>query len=158
MSNLIVTSVRNIFNEDSTGGDVLVNGEWFCYSQEDTARASGVKIPKLTCIPPGNYKVAVRRSASFKRDVLCLYTEDDKVTIKKGGVKFTYVYQHSGNTAAHSSGCIITAFNRMNKGHITGTAEHGLFNTVKAALDAGDNVVWQAVNDPDNVYRLKWEG
>lgn len=155
---MIISTIRNIFTEESVGGITLVNGEWWCHSLEDVYRGIGVKIPKVTCIPPGSYKVGTRHSASFNREVLVLYTEDDGFTIKKDGVKFTYCYNHGGSNASHTSGCILSAFNRINKNHITGTAEHGLFNMVKLALDEGENVSWLIVSDPENIHGLRWDG
>lgn len=158
MSNMIISTIRNIYTLQSTGGDTLINGEWFCHSLEDLAWPYGVKIKHDTCISPGAYKVAIRYSPSFKRDVLVLYTEDDQFTIKMGGTEFTYIYSHGGENAGDTSGCILHAFNRINLNRITGSAEHSLFNRVKAALDAGDNVVWGIVSDPGNTYEIKWEG
>lgn len=152
---MILTVIRNILSKNSTGGVLLVNGEKFCHVQEDTARAFGAKIFGETCISPGAYKVAVRRSASFGRKVLCLYTEIKDWRLIGGGIEFQYVYFHGGNDAGDTKGCILAAFNRVDDETIQGTAESALFNTVQAAIDSGERIVCEVVSDFNNVYGLR---
>lgn len=151
---MLLTTVRNIFTTKSTGGATLINGERFCCCQEDVVRAPGVKIYGETAIAPGSYKVGIRRSASFERQVLCLYTDADWV-LKGGGIQFQYIYLHGGNNAGDSKGCILVAFDRGDDETIYNSAESALFNTVNAAIDSGESVICQVINDFNNVYGLR---
>lgn len=152
---MILTTVRNIFTTKSTGGVTLINGERFCCSQEDPVRAYGVKIYGETAIAPGSYKVGVRRSASFERQVLCLYTEKEGWWLHGGGISFQHCYFHGGNHAGNTKGCILVAFDRGDDDTIYNTAESALFNKVNAAIDSGESVIAQVINDFDNVYGLR---
>jgi len=152
-----ITTYRNLFNPNSTGGVTVVDGIRFCHSQEDAARAHGVKIPGQTCIPPFVYKVGIWHSLSFGRPMLILYTEDDGYTLKAGGISFTHIYHHGGNRAADTLGCILGAKNRGSSDEIWGTQEKELFKKVSPLILAGEEVIWEVVNDPNNQHKFKWE-
>jgi len=149
-------SVRHYFNPNSTGGVTLIDGKTY-QLQEDTARAYGVKVPRETCIPAGSYQVGIRQSHRFKREMIVLYdyiTPDGEYTIRNGAFPFTWIYSHGGNTAEHTSGCLPHAFRRKNRDEIYGTAEKEIFDQVKEAIKFRENVVWEIVNDAENVYQL----
>lgn len=132
----------------TTISDISVNGEWFCYGLEDTLRPFGVKVDGETAIPANaneGYSVGIRRSPAFDRDMLVLYTEPDRETIKYSGVKFKYVYPHGGNDHANTEGCILVAYKKSGN-TIFETAEHELFKIVKEWLDEGDDVRWVTTN------------
>ena len=150
-----IETIRNLFNADSTGGQTEVDGKFFCHSQEDAARPYGVKIPKVTCIPDRIYQVGIRYSPSIERDMLILYTESDKETIIANGVTFKYVYQHGGVNATHSSGCILSGYNRIDAFSIQDTSEHDLFALVAPAIRSGERVTWHVINDPSDQLGLR---
>lgn len=154
---MILTSIRHYYNSDSTGGVTLINGDKFCQLQEDTARVYGVKVPRETCIPAGHYQVGIRLSPSFKREMIVLYdyiTPEGAYMVRNGAYPFSYIYSHGGNTAKDSEGCLLHGFQRDDRENISGTAEHDIFYQVKEAIKFRENVVWEIVNDPENVYQL----
>ncbi len=51
-----------------TEGDLFVNGEWFCFTLEDTVRTEK-KVYGETAIPAGAYKLASTFSNRFKREM-----------------------------------------------------------------------------------------
>jgi len=153
---MIIHLIRNIFTEKSTGGRLLVDGEPYCHTLEDVSRGHGVKIKHETCIPSGLYHVGKRFSPGFGRNMLSIYNvmEDAVPVINLGGVRFTYVMTHGGNTATNTSGCPLVAFNRLDDDTIQGSAESKLFEHVSDALDRGDDVTLHVIADQENMYHL----
>ena len=75
---------------------MYVNGIWQCFILEDPVRE--IKIPKITAIPFGRYRVAFEWSGKFKRLL--------PTVLDVPG--FTYIRFHSGTSADDSEGCLIT--------------------------------------------------
>lgn len=94
-----------------TIGRVLIDGERFCESIEDTDRdlhqdmpekeIAKVKVYGKTAIPSGEYTVKMAYSPKYKRDM-------PEVLNVKG---FSGIRIHSGNTAEDSLGCILLGRN-----------------------------------------------
>jgi len=139
---------RTKYLSRTTLGEIIIDGERFCHTLEDTVRAKGIKLRKETAIAQNTdvgYKVGIRYSNSFNRFVLILYTEDDKITLKAGGISFKYIYAHGGNKHDDTEGCVLVGFNK-NENTIYGTAERELFNLVSGWIDAGEEVRWVVTN------------
>lgn len=164
----LITTYWNIHNENSTGGVTHLNGKHFCHSHGDAYRGVGVKIPKVTLPPAVACNVGIRYSPGFKREMLVLYTR--KVSTLQGktlyylegeGISFTWIYNHGGAVAAHSSGCVLSGYNRVDKHRISDTslnaAEKDLFEAVAPAIRAGKNVIWEFEHDIHDVYQLRWK-
>ena len=129
-----LTLNRKVFNTEgdrATIGELLIDGEFFCYTLEDEVRADGVKVHGKTAIPIGEYSVEVTYSPRFKRDMPLIFNTPQK-TIEKDGVTFSGVRFHGGNDAEDSHGCPLVAFN-TDKVRIWGTAEKELTKRIKAA-------------------------
>jgi hypothetical protein len=109
--------VRKWFTNRSTigelfGWDVFDNRvKQMCYTLEDEARPSGVKIPAFTCIPEGKYKVKITYSNRFKRDLPIIYTHEEyngeQLVLVDGKHIWRGVRFHPGNTDADTEGCIL---------------------------------------------------
>jgi hypothetical protein len=78
-----------------TGGELYINGAYFCDVLEDEARPDGVKIYGETCIPAGVYKAEVTYSNKFKRNLILI----------KDVPGFTGIRIHAGNRAKDTLGC-----------------------------------------------------
>ena len=86
--------------ENSTIGELFVNGIWECYTLEDKERA--VKIKGETAIPKGSYKVIINKSNRFKRDLPLLLNVPN----------FEGVRIHAGNTNHDTEGCVLVGITR----------------------------------------------
>lgn len=140
-----IQCIRDTFTIRSSSGAIYIDGKKFCESLEDVARAKGIKIPGETCIPPCVCDVTISRSARFARDMLLIYNQPD-YSIITGGIRFTGIRAHGGNTHVNTDGCPLVAFNELSDDIIQGTAERKLFVKVASAIDRGEKVTWEFIN------------
>ena len=89
--------IRDTFTEESTLGELFLNGERICDTLEnpwlDNQR-------NISCIPEGEYPVRIRLPReSGTRDYMHLLVKDVKDR--------DYILFHIGNTAKDTSGCIL---------------------------------------------------
>jgi hypothetical protein len=87
--------VRGKANAQSVEGKLYVDGEFECYTVEDTPRS--VKVYGKTGIPTGKYEVVITMSNRFKKPLPLLLAVPG----------FEGIRIHSGNSSASSEGCII---------------------------------------------------
>lgn len=98
------------------GNLLLPNSDIFCFTLEDCVRAWGIKVENYTAIPvtigDNYYSVEVTYSERFQKELPIIYThkENGLHIIKNGGVEFTQVRFHGGNSIEDSSACPLTAF------------------------------------------------
>lgn len=88
------------FTEKSTIGKLTIDGKFFCYTLEDKVRA--IKIPKVTAIPTGTYKVSQTVSNRFK--ILMPLLNDVP--------NFEGVRMHPGNKNEDTEGCILVGYTK----------------------------------------------
>lgn len=122
----------------STIGQMMVDGEFLCYTLEDCIRA--VKIQDQTAIWPGRYKLVIDYSERFKRPMPHILDVPE----------FAGIRIHSGNTDANTDGCILLG---LTKGpDFVGQSRDaiGLFMPVlKRGLQDGKEV-WITIINPPN--------
>ncbi len=89
--------LRDTFSENSTIGELFLNGERMC----DTLENPYINNEKrISCIPEGEYKVRLRTAReSATRDYVHLLVEDVP--------NRDYILFHRGNSAKDTSGCIL---------------------------------------------------
>lgn len=97
-----ITIERMIFTNNSTIGELRVDGDLFCYTLEDTCRQLGVKIPGKTAIPAGKYEAIVKFSPRRGFDVPWLLNVPE----------FEDIQIHVGNTADDTEGCILVGMRK----------------------------------------------
>ena len=98
--NLLI--IRDTFTENSTIGELFINGERFCDTLENPWLNNQRNI---SCIPEGRYKVRLRLPReSATRDYLHLLVQDVP--------NRDYILFHIGNTAKDTSGCILVGNGR----------------------------------------------
>jgi len=86
--------------ENSTIGELTINGRFECFTLEDRERE--VKIKGETAIPKGTYKVIINQSNRFKRLLPLL------IDVKN----FEGVRIHPGNSNHDTEGCILVGLTR----------------------------------------------
>lgn len=119
----------------ATVGELFVDGQFMCYTLEDTDRkleAGGTKIKCDTAIPRGTYDVIITHSNRFGKMMPLLLDVP----------QFDGVRIHSGNTAADTEGCILVgAFKRGNDFIGSSRAAYqSLFEKLDAAIEQGDKI------------------
>ena len=92
---MIITIKRIYKSENSTIGEMTVDGKWECYTLEDKER--DVKIKSETAIPKGTYKVIINKSNRFKKLLPLLLNVPN----------FEGVRIHPGNSNHDTEGCIL---------------------------------------------------
>jgi len=97
---------RKIYTKNSTIGELIINGVFFCHSLEDVIRdvnrngnfdCAESKIHSKTAILAGRYEVIINMSTRFKKLMPLLL---DTPFFK--GIRI-----HNGNTPEHTEGCIL---------------------------------------------------
>ena len=137
---------RYLYTTRTTIGKLYVDGEFFCYTLEDTARARGIKVKKETAIPSDVlYDVTIRQSPKYG-EVPVIWTEDDEETIDAQGVTFKYVLMHGGNTHVDTEGCILVAKNLVNNTTIQGSMKSQITELIKTKIAEGNRVVLLITN------------
>lgn len=86
--------------ENSTIGELYINGVFECYTLEDKERP--IKIQNETAIPKGTYKVVINRSNRFKIDLPLLLKVPN----------FEGVRIHAGNSNHDTEGCVLVGKTR----------------------------------------------
>lgn len=102
---MVITVKRLYKTENSTIGELLIDGVFECFTLEDKERP--VKIKGETAIPKGTYRVIINQSNRFKRLLPLLIDVPN----------FEGVRIHSGNSNHDTEGCILVGQTR-NKNYI----------------------------------------
>lgn len=138
--NIVVERLRS--DPDVTIGSMTVDGEWQCWTLEDTVRevpgqpVAQWKVPGKTAIPAGGYRVELTMSARFKR-LLPLLVDVPGYS----GVRI-----HAGNTAADTEGCILVGQEQFTKSLARSQlALAALMSKIAEARRKGESV-WLTVN------------
>lgn len=97
---MIIKIKRLYKSENSTIGEMTVDGKWECYTLEDKER--DVKIKSETAIPKGTYKVIINQSNRFKKLLPLVLNVPN----------FEGIRIHPGNTNHDTEGCILVGRTR----------------------------------------------
>lgn len=122
-----------------TIGKLYIDGVYFCDTLEDAVREK--KIPNITAIPYGTYKVTLRvRSPRFSTKAAfnwCSGYLPRLINVPN----FDGILIHSGNSARDSSGCILVGRNTT-VGHLSEsmTTLKKLYPILKKAEHVGDSI------------------
>lgn len=97
----MVIHVKRLYNtENSTIGEMTIDGVFECFTLEDKERP--VKIKSETAIPKGTYKVIINMSNRFKKLLPLLLNVPN----------FEGVRIHPGNSNHDTEGCILVGRTR----------------------------------------------
>lgn len=104
---------RLYFKPDYTVGKLYVAEMYLCDTLEDQSRdynkdgdldeSGEEKVFAHTAIPFGRYRIIVKRSPKFRRDLPRILNVNN----------FTDILIHAGNTAEDSAGCILVGENKI---------------------------------------------
>jgi hypothetical protein len=118
---MILELKRKIFTDDSTIGELSIDGIFVCYTLEDKVRDA--KIKNVTAIPYGKYEIAITFSNRFQQYMPLLLNVPG----------FEGVRIHSGNKSTETEGCILVgstrSLNFIGKSRVTYKT---LFNKLKS--------------------------
>ena len=93
----MVIQIKRLYKtNNSTIGELYIDGVFECYTLEDKERE--IKIKSETAIPKGKYKVIINKSNRFKKLLPLLLNVPN----------FEGVRIHPGNTNHDTEGCILT--------------------------------------------------
>lgn len=115
-----LTLIRNGFTDESTTGELHINGRFECFTLEDVVRevagapVASWKIPGKTAIPYGTYDVTVNLSTRFGVDLPLL----------RNVPGYDGVRIHAGNTAVDTEGCILVG--QMRNANVIGRSRAAL--------------------------------
>jgi hypothetical protein len=126
-----LTLTRIERGRNCTIGRLEVDGSYFCWSLEDVVRPHGMKVPGMTAIPAGTYRVQITYSPRFKVWMPILI----------GVPNFTGVRIHPGNVAEDTEGCILVGYDR--DGDSIGRsrlAYQDLYRQISEALETAEDV------------------
>ncbi len=131
---------RQVKTSKSTIGSLEVDGVFHCYTLEDVVRMA--KIPGESAIPCGKYNVLIDFSSKFKKQMLHVLDVPG----------FDGIRIHSGNWAKDTDGCILVGFIKE-KDYIgrSRDALESVFNLVQNALNNGEKVELEVVEEPEGV-------
>jgi hypothetical protein len=125
---------RGLSGTSSTIGKLYVDGVFFAYTLEDIDRHledGGKKIHGETAIPRGSYKVIIDFSNRFQKQMMHVLNVPG----------FEGIRIHAGNTDKDTDGCILLGKVRSDNAVFNSReAVNALFDKVRAALDAGQEV------------------
>jgi hypothetical protein len=131
---MIILVLRYSGSSESTLGVFLIDGEFYCHTLEDPVRE--VKIPGITAIPGGDYRLILRYSNRFKREMIAV----EKVP------GFTGILIHILNTAIETEGCIGVGNTANNNRHAKGRlfnsrdAYNEIFEIIAPVIRQGEEV------------------
>lgn len=123
--------LRDTFTDESTTGELFVDGVFECFILEDRVRPKGVKVYGKTAIPEGVYEIVITKSVRFKRFLPLLLNVP----------KFSGIRIHPGNKAVDTEGCLLPGTKRArNVVFESRKAFDRLFTRIKAAKAKGEKV------------------
>jgi Family of unknown function (DUF5675) len=131
---MLIEIKRDAFTDNSTIGELYIDGKYECETLEDVDRkleAGGIKIAGKTAIPRGSYKLIIDHSERFDRDMPLLLNVNG----------FTGVRIHSGNTCEDTHGCVLVGEDRSPDWIGNSRVAFGdLFAKIKLAFAKGEPI------------------
>lgn len=136
--------IRSTYTDQSTIGDLYVDGQWECYTLEDVIRRA--KIKAETAIPQGRYPITLYDSPS----------QGAATPMLQGVPGFEYILIHSGNSKKDTEGCILVGQQKSaNWISSSKAALAPLREKIQGAIRAGEPV-WIEIEDAGApVYRKR---
>lgn len=128
---------RHWYTNRSSIGNFFINELTHCSSLEDVARAPGVKIPKVTAIPAGEYEVIIDFSQRFQRRM-------PHVLDVPG---FDGIRIHAGNRPEDTEGCPILGYQKGPDMVWDNKAYDDFYKRLEEALNLGEKVTLEITDE-----------
>lgn len=149
-----ITLDRFIRGPEATIGSLAVDGEWLCWTLEDTVREPGApKVYGATAIPTGTYHIIVNLSPRLKKRMPRLLNVPG----------FDGILIHKGNDAGDTSGCILVGSKVDSPTRISDCQKvfDELFSKIDYAYGSGEGVTIEICNRWDeepfgNLESYQW--
>ncbi len=129
--------------EDYTDGMLFVDGKFKCYTLEDGFNE--YKIPNVTRIPDGKYKMTLRTAGGFHGRYKKRYGNAHKGMLWVRDVpNFKYILIHVGNTPKDTAGCLLVGDQPIrDEAFIAGSRKtyEDIYPDIAFALSEGEEVV-----------------
>ena len=122
---------RKTLTNESTIGNLSIDGKFFCYTLEDVVRDE--KVYGQTAIPKGTYKVILNMSNRFKK-VMPLVLDVPN---------FKGIRIHTGNSAKDSEGCILVG---MSKGNNVIKKSREAYSKLMGLLENCKEEIWLTIS------------
>ena len=143
--------IRFSTGNDSTTGVLYLDGEFACFTLEDTKRIK--KIRGETRIPDGHYSLDLRKEGSLTLKYAKRYGNMHRGMLWLKKVSgFDWVYIHTGNKRGHTEGCILVGdsmnHNQISDGFIGKSREayQRLYPRIAQAIESGEKVTIRISN------------
>ncbi len=96
---------RFISDTQGTIGTLHIDGEPKCFTMEDAHHDT--KIYSKTRIPMGKYQIKLRDAGGMNKTYSKRYANHKGMLWLQDVPNFEWIYIHTGNTDAHTDGCIL---------------------------------------------------
>ena len=143
--------IRISTGEESTAGALHINGEFVCFTLEDTKRIK--KVHGETRIPDGLYKIALRNEGGMTKKYASRYGAMHRGMLWVQNVpNFEWIYIHAGNKRGHTEGCILVGDslnnNKVDDGFVgkSRDAYERIYPFIAKAIEAKENVTIRISN------------
>lgn len=106
---------RQHYRRERTLGELIhPDGSHFCWTLEDTVRGYGIKDYGNTAFPATEgdftYYLRVKDSGIYGRvSTIFTHERDGLTSLEYGGIKFTHIRCHGGNTEKDTYGCLLVS-------------------------------------------------
>ena len=149
---MLITVDRKYKKSDYTIGNLYIDGKWFCNTLEDADRGLDssmsedmirtLKKPSITAIPRGTYEITLD-VISPKYSKIPFYQQvcNGKVPRLLNVKGFDGILIHAGNSADHSSGCLLVGYNKS-RGQVLTSKEvfKNLYKQLQDRKDKGEKI------------------
>lgn len=149
---MTATIIRKWFTVNTTTGIWQFDNVFQCYTLEDVARASGIKIQNETCIPAGDYKMRITMSNRFKRLMPLIYNNESDYSVSDGMVKWSGIRAHGGNDKDDTDGCPLLGKIKKTDWVQDNTAFTNVFEILLREIGETGVMDLKIINLPENGY------
>ena len=137
--------IRISTGKESTTGVLHINGEFVCFTLEDTKRNK--KLHGETRMPDGLFKITLRNEGGMTQKYATRYGAMHRGMLwLKDVPDFQWIYIHTGNKRGHTEGCILVGDslnnNRISDGFVgkSRDAYRRVYPIIAKAIESNEEV------------------